>query len=129
MRFLVIAAIAALGACSPPQQESAEPALPSVQPQPETFAADAWLGKWIGVEGNTLDIASANGAPGLYAITEGTLDGPKTYTGNAEGDGIGFTDGDRRLTLRAGTGDETGLKYLAGKTNCLVSESGRGFCR
>lgn len=121
--------LAALAACSPakaPETEAASAA-------PETLVAapapaDAWIGKWIGVEGNTLTI-EATGVKGAYAITEGTLDGVKHYPGLAEGEGIAFTDGAAKGAIRAGTGDETGLKYLAGKQNCLVIESGRGFCR
>ncbi len=126
MRVLVLALLA-LYACSrpaPPQTQSAASSTEVAVPAP----ADAWLGKWIGVEGNTLTIEDT-GVKGVYAITEITLDGPKRYPGNAEGDHIAFVDAGKPGTITASNGDATGLKYLAGKQNCLVIENGRGFCR
>lgn len=126
--FLIIA----LAACSPtkaPETSSAAPEAAAPQTAvAEPAATDGWLGKWIGVEGNTLTI-EATGVKGAYAITEVTLDGPKNYVGTSAGDHIAFVDGAASGSIKAGTGDETGLKWLAGKTNCLVIESGRGFCR
>jgi hypothetical protein len=124
--------LVALAACSPAKAPETSAAAPeAAAPQTavaEPAATDAWLGKWIGVEGNTLTI-EATGVKGAYAITEGTLDGVKRYGGKAEGDRIALVDAGASGAIRAATGDETGLKYLAGKTNCLVIESGRGFCR
>ncbi len=132
MRTVLIAAFAlGLTACNQPAPETPPPEAPAEAPAEAKMpapATDAWLGEWIGVEGNTLKI-EAGDAPGVYNITEGTLDGPLTYTGTAQGDVIGMTRDGKAETIKAGTGDETGLKYLAGKTNCLVIESGRGFCR
>ena len=113
---LAIVAGLSLAACGPAPQPAAP--LPS----------DALLGDWIGVEGATLKIKSG-AAPGVYEISERTLDGPLAYTGNALGAAISFEENGKVKTIRAGAGDDTGLKYLAGKTNCLVIESGRGFCR
>jgi hypothetical protein len=129
MRTVMIALLA-LYACSQPAappaaEQSAAPAPLAVTETPQT---DAWIGKWIGVEGNTLTI-DATGVKGLYAIVEGTLDGEKRYAGNAEGDHIAFVDAGTPGVLKASDGDATGLKYLAGKKNCLTIESGRGFCR
>jgi hypothetical protein len=130
---LIAATVAALAlaACSPPAQTSAAPSeTPMVsadakKPAPPT---DAWIGKWIGVEGNFLDM-QAGSAPGVYAITEQTLDGPKTFVGTGKDMTIEIVDGGKTLAIHAGSGDDTGLKYLAGKTDCLIIESGRGFCR
>jgi hypothetical protein len=43
--------------------------------------------------------------------------------------GLRFTRGGDALLLRQGSGVETGLKYLAGKKDCLVVKSGEGYCR
>ncbi|MEJ0024228.1 MAG: hypothetical protein WDN76_13060 [Alphaproteobacteria bacterium] len=131
IRTALFSALAlALGACSPPAQTSAIPSTAPMagdakKPAPPT---DAWIGKWIGVEGNFLDI-QAGLAPGVYAITEQTLDGPKTYVGTGKDMTIKIVDAGKTFAIHAGSGDDTGLKYLAGKTDCLIIESGRGFCR
>jgi hypothetical protein len=135
-RLMIAAVVCLLAACNetPPQKNVAapEPAAPvtTVAPAPMAVGTGAWIGDWIGVEGNTLKI-EATATQGEYAITEGTLDGPRTYSGKAaEGETIVFTDKDQKTrSIRAGTGEDTGLKYLAGKTNCLWIETGRGFCR
>jgi hypothetical protein len=130
-RTLVAAMALALAACAPPAQESA---VPSAEPMASADAkkapppTDAWIGKWIGVEGNFLDI-QAGSAPGVYAITEQTLDGPKTYVGTGKDMTIEIVDSGKTFAIHAGTGDETGLKYLAGKNDCLIIEPSRGFCR
>jgi hypothetical protein len=128
MRCTVIAAFCLLAACSPKSTETESAAPPVETAKMAPPATDAWLGKWIGVEGNTLQI-EVGAAPGEYAITEGTLDGVLHYTGQAQGDLIATTNGGKSETIRSGAGADTGLKYLADKQNCLVIESGRGFCR
>ena len=98
----------------------------------ETTAAvlptDAWIGKWIGVEGLVLDIQPA-GEAGKYILSVTLLDGTKSYDGTAEGAIIRFTRDGRPESIRAATGNETGLKWLAGKQNCLMIREGEGFCR
>ena len=118
-----------LAACGP----SPVPA-PSLEPaatvtQPAALETDAWLGEWIGVEGNTLKIEKGD-APGAYRIAESQLDGPISYNGRAEGASIVFQDQDMQTrTIKSGAGEQTGLKYLQAKSNCLWIEAGRGFCR
>ncbi|TZG27415.1 hypothetical protein [Sphingomonas montanisoli] len=89
---------------------------------------DAWVGKWIGVEGLVLDVQKA-GEPGKYMLGVTLLDGTKSYEGTADGEVIRFTRDGRPESVRAATGDETGLKWLAGKQNCLMIQQGEGFCR
>ena len=85
------------------------------------------MGKWPGVEGTFLEIARDGER---YAITVADLDGPKTYRGTAVGDHIEFTRGGRTESIRAASGTETGMKWLADKTECLVITVGsEGFCR
>lgn len=129
--FLALGAVFALAACQPASDtktdETAAPAT-TVEEKKPAPATDAWLGQWIGVEGTLLTI-DVGASPGVYAITETTLDGPVSFAGTADGDIIRFERAGAQETIRAGTGDDTGLKYLAGKTNCLVIKSGEGFCR
>ncbi|WP_296620869.1 hypothetical protein [Rhizorhabdus sp.] len=89
---------------------------------------DAWVGKWIGVEGLVLDVQPA-GERGRYVLSVTLLDGTKSYEGTADGDLIRFTRNGRPESVRAATGDQTGLKWLAGKQNCLMIQQGEGFCR
>jgi len=101
-----------------PVANGVEPALPT----------DGWVGKWIGVEGLVLDIQPA-GERGRYVLSVTLLDGTKSYEGSADGDAIRFTRDGRPESIRAATGDQTGLKWLAGKQNCLMIQQGEGFCR
>lgn len=89
---------------------------------------DAWVGKWIGVEGLVLNI-QPSGEKRHYVLSVTLLDGTKSYDGVADGDVIRFTRDGRPESIRAATGDETGLKWLAGKQNCVMIKQGEGFCR
>ena len=87
---------------------------------------ETWLGKWNGPEGTYLDIAQTKSD---YIVTVSDLDGPKTFTGKAMGEGIAFTRNGRQEIIHAGNGGDTGMKWLNGKSNCLVIRIGEGFCR
>ena len=89
---------------------------------------DAWVGKWVGVEGLALDIQPGKG-PGVYALTVNLMDMKNSYEGRADGAVIRFQRGDRQETISHVTGSETGLKWLADKKNCLMIQPGEGFCR
>jgi len=89
---------------------------------------DAWIGKWIGVEGLVLNIQKSD-EKRHYVLSVTLLDGTKSYDGVIDGDVIRFTRDGRPESIRAATGDETGLKWLAGKQNCLMIRQGEGFCR
>lgn len=131
--LVALAAAALLAACnrtaeSPPPPLASAPAAPINVPAVPTQATDAWLGKWVGVEGLALEV-SRGAEPGLYRLQVTLLDGTHSYEGRAEGNVIRFTRNGQPETLRAVTGDETGLKYLAGKKNCLMIKTAEGFCR
>ena len=87
-----------------------------------------WAGKWTGPEGLYVNITPGTG--GKVALEmQSDLDTKGSYDATATADGISFKRGDEMLTLKKATGDETGLKYLAGKKDCLMVKSGEGFCR
>ena len=99
-----------------------------VLPDEAALPTDEWAGKWVGVEGLFLDIAPT-ARQSYYDLTVGLLDGVEHYEGVAQGEAIRFTRNGVQETIRPASGDETGLKWLAGKTNCLVIKPGEGFCR
>ncbi len=86
----------------------------------------AYVGKWIGPEGTWLDIAP-RGAD--YHVTISNLDGPRDFDGKAADGGIRFTRDGQTFVIRPGNGDATGMKWLAGKKDCLVVAPGEGYCR
>ena len=93
---------------------------------PHRFAS--WAGKWTGVEGMYATITPAE--PGKYRLEmQSDLDTKGTYDGEDSEHGIKFKRGSEELSLRRGNGDETGLKYLAGKKECLIVKDGEGYCR
>jgi len=90
---------------------------------------DAWVGRWTGVEGTYLVVSKA-ALPGHYRLEmQYTLDSKGTYDGQGDAEGIEFTRPDGNQVLRASDGDATGLKYLAGKKDCLKVKDGEGYCR
>ncbi|MGV7120640.1 hypothetical protein [Sphingopyxis sp. 550A] len=88
----------------------------------------SWAGKWTGVEGMYATITTAE--PGKYKLEmQSDLDTKGSYDGEDSEHGIKFKRGSEDLSLRRGSGDETGLKYLAGKKDCLIVKPGEGYCR
>lgn len=92
---------------------------------------DGWIGRWIGVEGLNLTVSKGKSA-GHYSLkmqygTDEDMSG--TFDGVGTAEGIAFMRPDGDQVLRASTGDETGLKYLSGKTDCLKVKDGEGYCR
>ncbi|WP_206366464.1 hypothetical protein [Sphingomonas gei] len=90
---------------------------------------NAWIGRWIGVEGTYLVIAKGDG-PGRYKLEmQYTLDDKGSFEGTGRDAGIAFRRPDGAQVLRATDGVATGLKYLAGKKDCLTVKPGEGYCR
>lgn len=98
---------------------------PAIAPTPQ--AADL-SGGWIGVEGMYLNVSPVSA--GRYTLDmQYDLDNRGSFAGTAQGDGIAFERGGIREKLRPTDGAATGLKYLAGKTDCLTVKPGEGYCR
>lgn len=85
-----------------------------------------WLGKWVGPEGTFLVLSKSSDK---YTVQIQSLDGPNTYEGKANADSIEFVRGGKTESIRAGSGQDTGMKWLLDKKNCLVIKFGEGFCR
>lgn len=122
------------GATEPAADNIAAAAPPQSAPEPSARATGAaardFAGRWIGVEGMYLTVTATGPATadlrmrwGLDADMEGSF--PATVTP----EGLRFTRGGETLLLRPSDGDATGLKWLAGRKNCLTVAPGEGYCR
>lgn len=131
---ILACALSLLAACNQPAanpQAEAPAAAPESAPSaPPSLVADTWVGRWTGPEGLFLDI-KPGAAAGLYTLTlKDNLDAQADYPAQAAGDAITFTRAGKLETIRAGTGTETGFKYLAAKRDCLIVVPGaEGYCR
>ncbi len=102
---------------------------PTPAPSASGTSADAtpYLGRWIGVEGMVLNVASV--PTGVTLDMQYDLDNRGTFAGTVGPQGIAFTRNGLAETLKPGDGAATGLKYLADKRDCLIVKSGEGYCR
>jgi hypothetical protein len=134
--IVAVAVVALLCGCNqaapPPADTPAAAPAPAETSAPAAAppATEAWVGKWLGPEGLFLDIGARNAA-GRYPITlKDNLDTQAAYEGQPSGREITFTRAGKTETIRAGSGIETGFKYLAGKRDCLIVIAGQeGYCR
>ena len=110
--FIAFAMIGALTAC----QEKTVPA----------SNLDTWTGQWNGPEGTYLVLTKNNTG---YDIKIRDLDGEKTYQGKVAANLIQFDRNGKGETITAGNGIDTGMKWLADKKDCLVIQTGEGYCR
>lgn len=150
MRIMVLGAALALAACGGTSEEEqaalVENAVENAQAIAENVAIvgeardeaaaapsrDEWVGKWIGVEGMVLTIEKNAARPSHYRLTNqwGTdRDASGVFEGYATKRGIAFIRPDGAKELTPGDGDATGLKWLAGKGDCLIVAPGEGYCR
>lgn len=103
----------------------------AVAETPAASPASGWVGRWVGPEGLYVDIKPDGGADsGRFTLKmKYTLDDEGSFAGRAVADGIAFERGGKTETLKAATGGETGMKWLADKKDCLVVATGEGYCR
>lgn len=103
------------------------------QNQPPHEVTDQWVGRWTGVEGLYLEVRQDDSAGSGHYLLEMQygLDANQsgTFEGQATDEGISFSRDDGSQLLRAGDGEATGMKWLAEKEDCLVVQSGEGYCR
>ena len=103
-----------------------------VAPEPAATArveAD-YLGKWIGVEGMVLNVAKRDGGGVTLDMVWGLdPDDKGSFPGSVTAEGLRFTREGKDEILVPSDGDATGLKWLAGKKNCLTVKTGEGYCR
>ena len=91
-----------------------------------TIVDATWLGKWNGPEGTFLNLEK----DGIgYSVIIQDLDGPTSFYGTEDPNGITFVRGGTKEIIRVGNGKQTGMKWLADKKDCLVIKIGEGYCR
>ncbi len=138
-----VAAVVLLSACSPrpdadevaasQTSESAAMSITAAEAASQAVAeamtsvdATGYVGKWTGPEGTSMTITPAGSE---YEVVITNLDGPRTFTGTLEGDGIHITRDATPLVIHKGDGQATGMKWLADKHDCLVVAANEGFCK
>lgn len=89
-----------------------------------------YLGRWVGVEGLILIVARKPGG-GLSVTNQWSLDeGDRgTFDGSVSAEGLRFVRGGQAVVAVPSDGDATGLKWLAGKQDCLTVRPSEGYCR
>lgn len=100
--------------------------LTACKQQVPTVVTEKWLGKWNGPEGTFLNVEQEQGG---YSVIIQNLDGPTSFHGQAVTEGISFDRDGATEVIHTGNGQQTGMKWLADKTNCLIVKAGEGFCR
>ncbi|MFO2464627.1 hypothetical protein OOJ96_12040 [Pseudomonas sp. 15FMM2] len=132
--LFILSTLVLLSACDKePQATKPQPASVQATLVPEILPTDKWVGQWIGVEGLNLTVSKDESiGRGHYLLTMQyglDADAAGTFKGVATEDGISFTRPDGPQLLRAGDGTTTGLKWLSDKKDCLVVNTGEGYCR
>jgi hypothetical protein len=114
-------------AVSPSVNPSVDPKAAADDKKVDAVKVEALTGKWPGVEGTYLDVTKKGDK---YSVAIKDLDKVETFEGTAKGDAIEFTRKGKAETIKAATGDETGMKWLAGKKTCVVITKGsEGYCK
>ena len=111
--------------------EPVRSASPSPISHSDAAKLDEWLGQWNGPEGTYLVLSKARGevTGDKYDIKIRSLDGLQSFEGAPAGDRIVFTRAGKSESIHAGSGTETGMKWLLEKKDCLIIHTGEGFCR
>jgi hypothetical protein len=131
MRLLLALPIL-FAACSTPKEPpaAAPPSSSTTPAAPTASRPDAsFAGRYRGVEGMYLVVAPPDAAGRTKLEMQYDLDHKGTFDGTTTSEGISFVRDGKTEVLRPSDGDKTGLKYLAGKKDCLTVREGEGYCR
>lgn len=124
--FLSILLSASLTSCDKNRPQPAPKAEATEITYADEWPTDRLIGQWNGPEGTFLRIG---GERGNYVVTVQNLDGQGHYNGKAVDGQIQFERDGVTETLRPTKGEETGMKWLSDKTNCLTVHTGEGYCK
>lgn len=114
-----------------PSEGEAIPDAAATNTMPANAAAKTeadYLGRWIGVEGMYLTVTSKPSG-GVAMDMQWDLDNTGKFDGSVTAEGLRFMRKGIAETAVPSDGDATGLKYLAGKKDCLTVKPGEGYCR
>jgi hypothetical protein len=100
----------------------------AVEPAATAALEERYLGRWIGVEGMYLNVTRREEG-GVTLDMQWDLDHRGTFQGSVTAEGLRFLRNGVAETAVFGNGDQTGLKWLAGKKDCLIVKPGEGYCR
>lgn len=92
----------------------------------QSASVQSWKGRWNGPEGTYLQVDP--GVENCYVRIH-NLDAAHTYLCSLREDALVFMRNGELEALRAGSGEDTGVKWLQSENNCLVVRWGEGFCR
>lgn len=84
------------------------------------------LGHWSGPEGTYLEVVQQGKG---YQVLIQDLETLRIFDASAEAETIVFERDGTRQTIRASNGDDTGMKWLSGKSDCVTIILGEGYCR
>lgn len=126
LRITIITILILTAACQDRNQSSPATSPTTTSAASANNVTDKWLGQWNGPEGTYLLLSKSGGQ---YVVKIQSLDGPATYEGIAAADRIEFKRDGKTESIRAGSGKETGMKWLLEKRDCLIIKEGEGFCR
>ena len=140
-RFPLLLAPLALAACAQPAPDPSPSGTPTervgpvaaprdnaAEPAATAAREDRYFGRWIGVEGMYLDVTRRE-AGGVTLDMQWDLDHHGKFDGSVTAEGLRFLRNGVAETAVPGNGDATGLKWLAGKKDCLIVKPGEGYCR
>jgi hypothetical protein len=102
--------------------------VPTPAPTEDAALEADYVGHWVGVEGMYLDVVTKPDG-GVTLDMQWDLDHKGTFDGSVTAEGLRFMRNGVAETAVRSNGDATGLKYLAGKQDCLVVKPGEGYCR
>lgn len=128
-----IGQVGQIGSMGAPAADVApDQALPAAAPAEiattRTAAAADYVGKWTGVEGMVLDVKPGAGG-GVSIFNQWDLDNKGDFAGRVTAEGLAFVRNGATVIARPSDGDATGLKWLAGRKDCLTVAEGEGYCR
>ena len=123
------------GAVATPAKISTDEKVDCGPPPPEDFHIPRpFEGQWVGPEGLLMIVQEGTSAPGKPACfrvsNRWTLDDEQEFVLERDGQTMRFPRNGEVFTVRYGTGEETGFKWLADKKQCLIVRPGKeGYCR
>ena len=84
------------------------------------------LGRWTGPEGTYLEVVKQGNG---YQVLIQDLDTLRIFDASAVGETMVFERDGSKEKIRATNGDDTGMKWLSGKSDCVTIILGEGYCR